>query len=221
MLLSNRSGYVYDEETGLYYLQSRYYNPEIGRFISADDPSYLGADGTPLSYNLFAYCANNPANKIDATGKFAISTSIIGLAVAFVKAAIAVVGAQIIVDSLTDSKVKSYTVYTLCDPETDEVVYVGRTSDYKKRMSAHSLNPARNHLQPKILHEGLTYTEARAAEQGYILLYMTLDKKDKAKNQINGVNPLRRDYLGIMGNGFGISEALDSVITNIFLGILE
>ncbi len=53
-------GYVYDEETKLYYLQSRYYNPDICRFISADSISYLGADGTPVSYNLFAYRGNSP-----------------------------------------------------------------------------------------------------------------------------------------------------------------
>ena len=40
--------YVYDQETGLYYLQSRYYNPIMGRFINSDDIPYLGADGTLL-----------------------------------------------------------------------------------------------------------------------------------------------------------------------------
>ena len=60
--------YVYDQETGLYYLQSRYYSPKLCRFISADDPGYLGADGTPISYNLFAYCGNNPVNRFDSTG---------------------------------------------------------------------------------------------------------------------------------------------------------
>ena len=52
----------------MYYLQSRYYDPEIGRWINADDTAYLGADGTPLSYNLFAYCKNNPVNGYDPTG---------------------------------------------------------------------------------------------------------------------------------------------------------
>ena len=61
-------GYVYDIETGLYYLQSRYYNPYWGRFISADSVDYLGADGTPISYNLFAYCGNNPLNWCDPCG---------------------------------------------------------------------------------------------------------------------------------------------------------
>ena len=63
-------GYVYDRETKLYYLQSRYYNPEIGRFINADGIAYLGADGTPLSYNLYAYCRNNPVMGYDPTGHF-------------------------------------------------------------------------------------------------------------------------------------------------------
>ena len=61
-------GYVYDSESGFYYLQSRYYDPEVGRFINADDPTYLGSDGTPLSFNLFTYCTNNPISKIDETG---------------------------------------------------------------------------------------------------------------------------------------------------------
>ena len=59
---------MYSQETGLYYLQSRYYSPKLCRFISADDPGYLGADGTPVSYNLFAYCGNNPVNFSDPTG---------------------------------------------------------------------------------------------------------------------------------------------------------
>ena len=63
-------GYVYDTETGLYYLQSRYYNPTWGRFINADDPGYMGVDGTPSSYNLFSYCGNNPVTRADDDGEF-------------------------------------------------------------------------------------------------------------------------------------------------------
>ena len=61
-------GYVYDTETGLYYLQSRYYNPELGRFINADDISFLSASGTLLANNLFAYCENNPTTNCDSFG---------------------------------------------------------------------------------------------------------------------------------------------------------
>ena len=60
-------GYVYDEETGLYYLQSRYYNPTIGRFINADNQLATG-DFTGL--NLFAYCDNNPVVRVDPNGQF-------------------------------------------------------------------------------------------------------------------------------------------------------
>ena len=59
-------GYVYDTETGLYYLQSRYYNPETGRFINAD--SYALTGQGVLSGNMFAYCDNNPITRIDANG---------------------------------------------------------------------------------------------------------------------------------------------------------
>ena len=62
--------YYCDNETGFYYVSSRYYDPEIGRFINADDVDYLGADGSPLSYSLFAYCKNNPVNGYDPSGTF-------------------------------------------------------------------------------------------------------------------------------------------------------
>ena len=61
-------GYFYDFETGLYYLRSRYYDPETGRFINADDTAYLGYNGSPLSMNLFAYCENNPVCNLDPNG---------------------------------------------------------------------------------------------------------------------------------------------------------
>ena len=62
-------GYVYDEETEFYYVQSRYYNPEIGRWINADIPETLTADFENFAqYNLFAYCFNDPVNMSDETG---------------------------------------------------------------------------------------------------------------------------------------------------------
>ena len=58
----------YDWETGWYYLNSRYYDPDAGRFISPDDVEYLGADGSPNSYNRYAYCGNNPVMYADPSG---------------------------------------------------------------------------------------------------------------------------------------------------------
>ena len=65
-------GYIYDRETGFYYLQSRYYDPAIGRFLNADDTDYLGASGTLLSWNLFEYCDNNIVVKADYSGYDAV-----------------------------------------------------------------------------------------------------------------------------------------------------
>lgn len=60
-------GYVHSADTGLYYLQSRYYNPAIGRFINAD--SQFDENAGLVGCNLFAYCANNPILYKDVTGE--------------------------------------------------------------------------------------------------------------------------------------------------------
>ena len=59
-------GYFYDYELGLYYLQSRYYDPETGRFVSADERQDTGAN--VLGTNMYSYCYNNPLNYTDVTG---------------------------------------------------------------------------------------------------------------------------------------------------------
>ncbi|MDE5868413.1 MAG: hypothetical protein K2H02_05660, partial [Anaeroplasmataceae bacterium] len=77
--------YYYDIETKLYYLQTRYYNPEIGAFISPDSTDYL--DAKKISgLNLYTYCYNNPVMYYDPTGHSAI---IVGLIIG------AIVGAAI------------------------------------------------------------------------------------------------------------------------------
>ena len=60
-------GYYYDTETGLYYLQTRYYDPEIGRFVTIDDVAYLAPD-TIGGLNLYSYCNNNPVMCVDPWG---------------------------------------------------------------------------------------------------------------------------------------------------------
>ena len=62
-------GYFYDAETGLYYLQTRYYDPEVGRFLNMDDISYATPEQIH-GLNLYAYCGNNPVNNVDPTGHF-------------------------------------------------------------------------------------------------------------------------------------------------------
>ena len=75
-------GYYYDIDLDLYYLQSRYYDSSVSRFISPDAPENLGVDQTLISYNLYAYCSNNPVMHTDPTGCFigsiVIASTIVG-----------------------------------------------------------------------------------------------------------------------------------------------
>ena len=66
-------GYYYDVESGLYYLNSRYYDPQTGRFINADAPEILdGGNDHLLENNLFAYCFNDPVNRFDDSGNWSL-----------------------------------------------------------------------------------------------------------------------------------------------------
>jgi len=89
-------GYRFDSEINMYYLNSRYYNPEIGRFINAD--GLLGQTGNVQSTNMYAYCANNPVMYLDPSGFFSISQFFAGsllvlTAVAAISISIATFGA--------------------------------------------------------------------------------------------------------------------------------
>jgi RHS repeat-associated protein len=88
-------GYIYDFESGLYYVSSRYYDPEICRWINADDAECLGVEGELLSYNLFAYCLNDPVNRTDVNGNWSLPNwakkTIAAVAVVAVVAAVAAV----------------------------------------------------------------------------------------------------------------------------------
>ena len=82
-------GYYYDAETGFYYLQSRYYDPAICRFINAD--TYLSTGQGMLGHNMFTYCGNNPVNYCDSSGRFFFTLlgAVIGAAVGYIDAYIA------------------------------------------------------------------------------------------------------------------------------------
>ena len=71
-------GYYYDTETGMYFLNSRYYNPAWRRFISPDSTEYLDPESVN-GLNLYAYCYNDPVNFSDPSGNFAISLTMLGL----------------------------------------------------------------------------------------------------------------------------------------------
>ena len=96
-------GYFYDTETGLYYLQSRYYDPQVGRFLNAD--GYVSTGQDVLGHNMFVYCGNNPVNKYDPTGKFALTAILTG-GIALGKiagAVIGLVGAFVVADIIVNN----------------------------------------------------------------------------------------------------------------------
>ena len=79
-------GYYYDSETGFYYLNSRYYDPETGRFINGDE--IVGINQELSSYNLYAYCGNNPIIRKDSSGKFWLTALIVTAVVTVVAVAV-------------------------------------------------------------------------------------------------------------------------------------
>lgn len=79
-------GYYYDSDTRLYYLKSRYYDPEVGRFLNMDAVDYADPE-TLGGLNLYSYCNNNPVMYIDPTGHFILQLvvsviSYVGVAIA-------------------------------------------------------------------------------------------------------------------------------------------
>jgi RHS repeat-associated protein len=138
-------GYYYDSETGFYYLQSRYYDPVISRFINADEYASTGQDF--LGCNMFAYCNNNPIFYFDPTG-----TRLVGVGVQF----------EVDVDNVcVGVEAVYYGDPTVCDgkgPQIALYTYSGVSLDF--------LSPddmARLTAEMSILYEGINADSDQAA----------------------------------------------------------
>ena len=86
-------GYYFDKETALFYCNYRYYDPEVGRWISSDSIDYLNLESIN-GLNLYAYCENNPVNMVDSSGHFPF----------FILTALLAVGITAVVDYVPDQK---------------------------------------------------------------------------------------------------------------------
>ncbi|MGM9636901.1 MAG: RHS repeat-associated core domain-containing protein [Eubacteriales bacterium] len=199
-------GYYYDTELGLYYLNSRYYDPNTGRFINADGQ----LNGGLLGYNLFAYCENNPVNYYDPTGNMATEAAItltnwwnpfgwIAAAILVVEVVVIVVAVAVVCDTIEDTAstikasvekkkntedIHDQSVYILTDPnDGDKVKYVGRTNDPARRRSEHDRHPIKSNYEMTVVATGLNIQEAKLMEQSLISAY-TLDYLDNARREI-------------------------------------
>ena len=90
-------GYYYDEETGLYYLQSRYYDSQVGRFINADDSVMVGVVDGKISHNIYTYCKNSAVMHRDDSGY--VAANVIG---AIVGGVIGAIGGYVLTRWLAD-----------------------------------------------------------------------------------------------------------------------
>ena len=226
-------GYYYDTDTGLYYLQSRYYNPQWGRFLNAD--GYVNANGDLIGFNMYAYCSNNPVNNVDLTGHMATEAAIAAtdwwnpagwIAVAVL--VIEVVAVVTIVCVANESEktneevasnvkekveaipnipdTKDQSVYLLIGNDDKKVKYIGRSNDPVRRMSEHKrdpLHPERIGYTMVVVATGLSTKEAKVAEQVLISAY-TLSYLDNARREIAVGNlPGYWDYMSSIAQIIG------------------
>ena len=188
-------GYVYDTETGLYYLQSRYYNPTWGRFISTDK---LIDNRSINGRNVFAYCLNNPVNHIDSNGNMALSltiATITSVIASLYVSYVAVKNVEQVAGSIKRwvekkkaipyNQKRDQSVYVMRDKEDRRVRYVGRTNDPARRQREHAKDPNKQELDAlEVVITGLTVDEARLFEQLLISTY-TLNNLDNARREIS------------------------------------
>ena len=188
-------GYVYDTETGLYYLQSRYYNPTWGRFISTDK---LIDNRSINGRNVFAYCLNNPVNHIDSNGNMALSLTIATITSVIASLYVSYVAVKKVEQvagsikrwvekkkAIPYNQKRDQSVYVMRDKEDRRVRYVGRTNDPARRQREHAKDPNKQELDAlEVVITGLTVDEARLFEQLLISTY-TLNNLDNARREIS------------------------------------
>ncbi len=236
-------GYVYDREAGMYYLQSRYYVPILGRFLNAD--GYISTGDGIIGNNMFAYCVNNPINRSDFDGRnsgvldwwltFGLTLPALDgfFPVGEVAYAVGIVITGAIVLCQSGSSVKeeaiteaatvkattqsgNYSVYFLCsagDPSR-EIIYVGRvkTANFDSRMSYHSSRC--RELVDRI--DNLTYEACRGIEQAGMTYYHTINRGNKAYNQIRGISPFNKQKGVYLSAAFNFARS-DSYMGNSIL----
>ena len=153
--------YFYDSEINMYYLNSRYYSPDMCRFLNAD--GYVSTGQGILSYNMFSYCQNNPINFMDETGQFltAILSAIAGLSIV-VKCCIAICIVSIALTILAQPQVRQ-------GIETGVGNFVDSVSD--------SISRTKNKIKTKAKEKEAEKADVKPKEQPVIFTVNPLDFK--------------------------------------------
>ena len=132
-------GYYFDKETGFYYLQSRYYDPVIGRFLNAD--SHVNANGDLIGYNMYAYCSNNPVMNVDPDGEAVLPVLIKLVKVALTLAAIGTV----VYNTYRICKVLSAESVEAQERTIDNIIGLAQNEEYELDISLiNTYNPCKS-----------------------------------------------------------------------------
>ena len=174
--------YYYDNETGFYYLISRYYDPETCRFLNAD--GLLSTGQGILGYNMYAYCMNNPANRIDSNGDWSILLGILAV----------VVGALVIVPAVHDNWFSD--VYDSVSTISSQIEY---GVEFNNSIDSHAEN-----VVNKASKHGNQY-EAGTVPNGLQHKYPTLSEYN-AHVELIAKDPITEEYVVSVSKGRMWSE---------------
>jgi RHS repeat-associated protein len=149
-------GYRFDVETGYYYLQSRYYNPQVGRFISAD--GLVGETGNLLTQNMYAYAGNNPVMNVDPNGdSFLLILLISALIVWAIQDISDIVAGDVYFDPNREEIINSYKVqnpYVVIGYS----IYLKYFSENKEYFSGSASGIYGEWMWHNVIYDGLTIT---------------------------------------------------------------
>ena len=152
-------GYYYDRDLGMYYLQTRYYDSNIGRFLNAD--SYVSTGQGILGHNMYAYCNNNPVMYVDPTGE--LWEAVLFNPYALVAVAAVLVLSALLIDAMTEQafgKAVTDTVSNIFESDDSNVEADEKTTTIA---APKEYNYWTATIQNNVVTPGtpLTYSEAR------------------------------------------------------------
>ena len=187
------TGGIYDQSTGLYYLNARYYNPEDGRFVTED--TYRGETNEPDTQNLYVYCADNPVNYVDPSGHW-------------IDTVLDVASLGYSIKEFTSNPSWSKFGYLLWDVGATFIPFV--PGSYSRKGAKITLKIADKVHELNKGKKGLTIGK-------YKSLCKTIKKRKKLKIEMHHIIEKRFGKLKLKGNDYPaipISKDLHRVITN-------